>query len=64
MAFRVGTGEKVRFWKDRCCEAMALAVQFPLIFSIAKDREAMVASYLGAGEVVVWDIQLRREVQD
>ncbi|CAL5368692.1 unnamed protein product [Camellia sinensis] len=29
-----------------------------------KDRQATVASYLGTGEVVVWDIQFRREVQD
>ncbi|GMP57626.1 hypothetical protein CsSME_00021626 [Camellia sinensis var. sinensis] len=29
--------------------------------SIAKDREATVTSYLGGGEVVVWDIQLRGE---
>ncbi|KAF5934324.1 hypothetical protein HYC85_030495 [Camellia sinensis] len=28
------------------------------------EKEATVASYLGGGEVAVWDIQLRREVQD
>ncbi|KAF5932279.1 hypothetical protein HYC85_028450 [Camellia sinensis] len=38
--------------------------RFPLIFTIVVDREAMVVSYLRGGGVVVWDIQLRRQVQD
>ncbi|XP_028065894.1 uncharacterized protein LOC114268862 [Camellia sinensis] len=49
------TGGVVGFyWRNR----------FPLIFIIAVDREAMVASYMGDGGVVVWDVQLRRQVQD
>lgn len=37
---------------------------FSLIFSIAVDQEALVASYLDIGSVMVWDIRLRRQVQE
>ncbi|KAF5948153.1 hypothetical protein HYC85_014110 [Camellia sinensis] len=44
--------ERVEFW-DR--------VGFRMGYGM---REAMVASYLGGGDVVVWDIHLRRSIQD
>ncbi|KAF5933729.1 hypothetical protein HYC85_029900 [Camellia sinensis] len=57
LKFDDGTGEKVRFWLDKWCGSLALAVRFPLIFSIAKDRQATVASYLGTGEVVDGEVR-------
>lgn len=53
-------GVRVRFWKDRWCGEVSLETRFPLIFDIVVDWEATVASYLGGGDTVVWDIQLRR----
>ncbi|GMP93731.1 hypothetical protein CsSME_00043444 [Camellia sinensis var. sinensis] len=38
---------------------------FPLLFRIATDREATVDSYAQMqGQVVVWNVVLRRQVQD
>lgn len=41
-----------------------MEIRFPLIFAIVVDQEATVASYLGGRGAVVWDIQLRWQVQD
>ncbi|GMQ01565.1 hypothetical protein CsSME_00048157 [Camellia sinensis var. sinensis] len=55
--FKVGEGSRVRFWKDLWCGELVLATRFPLIFNIALDQDALVASYLDGGGVVVWNIQ-------
>lgn len=58
-------GDRVLFWRDRWCGEVTLEEMFPLIFRIAIDPEAMMASYgFGQGQVIVWSIQLWREVQD
>lgn len=58
-------GDRVLFWRDRWCGEVTLEEMFPLIFRIAIDPEVMMASYgFGQGQVIVWNIQLRREVQD
>ncbi|XP_028067083.1 uncharacterized protein LOC114269911 [Camellia sinensis] len=62
---KVGTGDRVRFWRDRWCGDLSLEFQFPLIFAIAVDYEVLVATVkIGEGQSTVWNVQLRRNVQD
>ena len=62
---QVGVGDRVRFWQDRWCGDLSLAVKFRLIFAIATDAEDLVASVRGKlGDSVVWNVRLRRHVQD
>ena len=40
VGFRVGNDRRVRFWNDRWCEEELLVLAFPMLFSIATDKEA------------------------
>lgn len=46
ISFKVGHGNKVRFWKDWWCSDGALMDLFPTLYSIALNKEAVVADYL------------------
>ncbi|XP_028125322.1 uncharacterized protein LOC114322241 [Camellia sinensis] len=62
---KVGVGDRVRFWRDRWCGDLSLEFKFPLIFAIAADLEVLVAAVkFGEGQSTVWNVQLRRNVQD
>ena len=41
----LGNGRRVRFWKDKWCGEEPLSLTFPSLFSIATNKEAMVADY-------------------
>uniref|UniRef100_A0A2N9FFY4 Reverse transcriptase zinc-binding domain-containing protein n=1 Tax=Fagus sylvatica TaxID=28930 RepID=A0A2N9FFY4_FAGSY len=46
LSFKVGNGERVRFWYDVWCGDGPLKVVFPGLFSIAGDRNASVANLM------------------
>ena len=43
VAFKVGGGRRVRFWKDRGCGEDYLEEAFPSLYSLASSRDAWVA---------------------
>ena len=47
VAFKVGDGRRVRFWKDRWCGDEALSISFPSLYALSTSKEAWVAE--------VWD---------
>lgn len=46
IVFKVGVGNRVKFWKDVWCSNLPLMREFPLLFSIAVDKDALVSDYL------------------
>lgn len=42
----MGIEDRVRFWRDRWCGDVPLECLFPLIFQVASDWEASMASYV------------------
>ena len=50
MAFVVGNGRRVKFWRDIWCRRNLLRVAFPTLFAIAASKKAWVAE--------VWDDSL------
>ena len=42
VAFLVGDGGRVRFWKDKRCGDESLCISFPLLFVVASSKEAWV----------------------
>ena len=47
ISFKVGSGNRVKFWKDKWCEDMPLRDSFPDLYSITSSKDAWV--------VDVWD---------
>ena len=48
VAFKVGGGRRVRFWKDRWCGEDSLEEAFPSLYSLASSRDAWVVSIMGS----------------
>lgn len=46
ISFEVGSGEKVRFWKDAWCGDTKLRRVFPNLFNIEENQDVMDSSYL------------------
>ena len=44
--FEVGVGDIVKFWTDQWCGDLPLQLSFPVVYGIATNREAFVASSL------------------
>ena len=42
VAFLVGGGRRVRFWKDKWCGVKPLCICFPFLFVVASSKEALV----------------------
>ena len=65
MKFKVGRGNKVRFWTDHWCGNEALSQVFPQIFALAACRNAVVDEVwdprLGQGG---WNLRLGRDSND
>ena len=38
----VGNGQRVRFWKDRCCGDFPFCVAFPTLFALAMSKDTWV----------------------
>ena len=49
MRFKVGSGNKVKFWKDRWCGDVSLRDVFPNLFSIASSKDARLADAWDGG---------------
>ena len=65
VGFRVGNDRRVRFWKDRWCEEELLVVAFPMLFSIATDKEAQVdRMWEQVGEMSCWNPVFTRQIND
>ena len=43
VAFKVGDGRRVWFWKDRWCVEVSLEEAFPRLYSLASSKDAWVA---------------------
>ena len=51
--FEVGVGDRVKLWTDQWCEDSPLQLTFPVVYGIASNKKASVASTLerlGIGE--------------
>ena len=50
--YKVGVGDRVKFWSDRWCGYLPLLLAFPTLYNFAANKEASVESSLkcqGAG---------------
>ena len=65
--FEVGVGDRVKFWTNRWCGDSPLHSTFPVVFGIASNKEATVASSherLGIEERGNWDVHFIRRPND
>ena len=65
--FEVGMGDRVRFWTDQWCGDLPLHLSFPVVYGIAINREAYVASSLermGTEARRSWKVLLLRNLND
>ena len=62
-AFKLGNGNKIRFWKNNWCSVEPLAEKFPNLFSLSLNKDAYVADCWG---IVThsWNLGLRRNMFD
>ena len=61
MRFKVGSGNRVKFWKDRWCGDVPLRDAFPDLFSIASSKDARVADSWDGGS---WNPRFIRQLND
>ena len=57
--FKVGVGDRVKFWTDRWCGDLCLHLAFPILYNFATNKEASVESSLicqGARDRRTWDV--------
>jgi hypothetical protein len=63
--FEVGDGTRIRFWQDVWCGDQPLKESFPVLFRIARNKEAWVSDHMQImNEEIHWNVQFFREVQD
>lgn len=59
----MGVGRRVCFWHDVWCGEVTVGERFPELYRIARDKDALVANYLGVVDGMVhWNPVC--EVQD
>ena len=61
--FKVGVGDKVKFWTNRWCGDFPLQLAFPVLYTFAAKKEASVESSLlcqGEGNRRTWDVRFIR----
>ena len=61
MRFKVGSGNRVKFWKDRWCGDVSLRDAFANLFSIASSKDARVADAWDGGS---WNPRFIRQLSD
>ena len=63
--FQIGNGSRVLFWKDVWCGESALKSQFPVLYRLARFKEATVDQMLSrSGEHIHWDLSFVRRLND
>ena len=65
--YKVGVGDRVKFWKDRWCGDLPLNLAFSVLYNFAANREASVESSLicqGAGDRKTWDVRFNQDPND
>ena len=65
--YKVGVGDRVKFWSDRWCGYLPLLLAFPTLYNFAANREAFVESSLicqGARDRRTWDVHFIRGPND
>lgn len=61
----IGRGNDTLFWHDRWCAPMLLKEEAPRMFSLAIDKQALVASYWNSWvDSNGWNVPLRRYLND
>ena len=58
--YKVGVGDRVKFWIDRWYGDLSLQLAFPVLYNFTSNREASVESSLicqGAGGGRTWDVR-------
>jgi hypothetical protein len=61
----LGNGSSIRFWADVWCGEMPLKEAFPVLYDIARDKDALVAAHLGLENgSYQWDVSLFRAAHD
>lgn len=65
ISFDIGSGDSVRFWKDRWCGDDKLSRSFPLLFRFAATKEDKVSAVIQVnGEAVCWSPYFLRQPHD
>ena len=67
IGFEVGVGDRVKLWIDQWCGDSPLHLSFPVVYRIASNKEASVASsleWLGIEERRSWDVRFIRRPND
>ena len=61
----LGDGSWIWFWHDRWCGDMTLKEEFPVLYSIAHEKDASVAANVDfLGGAPQWNVIFSREVHD
>lgn len=63
--FKIGDGGKIRFWKDSWCKDSLLMTNFPNLYNIVTNKDALVKDYIvGVNGLVTWNITFIRHFND
>ena len=65
--YKVGVGDRVKFWKDRWCGDLPLKLAFPILYIFVVNREAFIESSLicqGVGDRRIWDVRFNHGPND
>jgi mannosylglycoprotein endo-beta-mannosidase len=61
----VGSGVRVSFWQDVWCGDIPLSLAFPVVYSLALNKEATVAEYVEVNDgIVAWNVSFVRSAND
>ncbi|KAG2688943.1 hypothetical protein I3760_09G116800 [Carya illinoinensis] len=61
----VGTGSRIKFWRDVWCASRALKDLYPSLFQLARDKDVLVEEVMELeGGQFLWNINFSRAAQD
>ena len=61
--YDIGDGSRVKFWQDRWCGETPLAVSYPELFKVCRNKEASMAELMKSPNgVLFWDVSFFRGV--
>lgn len=61
----MGCGSRIQFWHDLWCGERQLQLEFPLLYSFARQKDVWVADIMEVGSgVVVYNVHFERTVND